>query len=113
MSCLRLAVVASPTVLLLVAVSAGAQAPAIIAAPVSAGAPVPAVTYYSGPKHTVFIAWPRNSAYGATPLPPMSFPGYTISPGVVSSYLGLGIFRPRGIRTYYRPGYVYPPASAP
>jgi hypothetical protein len=63
--------------------------------------PAPTVTYYQ-PAPTVTYYQPVTTAYYAAPA-------VAYSPGVVTtrSYVGLGIFRPRGVYTqsYYSPAY--------
>jgi len=77
------------------------------------------VTYFSGPG-VVYFGSPKYSFRAGTDLPATVYPpgygymgGYGYTGGMVGTSVGLGIFRPRGVRTYYRPGYMvsaYPPA---
>jgi hypothetical protein len=89
-----------------------AQAPAIVLPPPPV-TPPPAITYYSGPG-VVYFGSPRHSFYGAASLPSTVYPpGYSYNVGPVGTYVGFGLFRPRGVRTYYRPGFVGAPYPAP
>ena len=73
-------------------------------------APAPVTTYYAAPV-TTFYAAPRVSYYAPVTVysPPVVSPGYYTT----RSYVGLGIFRPRGVynETYYTPGTVVRPAG--
>jgi hypothetical protein len=101
------------TALLMLTSPARTQAPPALLPP-PAVSPPPAVTYFSGPG-VVYFGSPQYTFYGATPLPATVYPsGYGYSAGPVTTYVGLGIFRPRGVRTFYRPGYMatgYPQAG--
>ena len=76
------------------------------AAPVTAYyAPAPVTTYYSPAVN--YSYYPSTTVYSA--------PGY-VAPGTITTrnYVGLGIFRPRGVYTqsYYTPGAVVAPTTS-
>jgi len=74
-------------------------------------APAPVTYSYYAPPVSTVAYYPTTTYYPAT----VYSPSVVYSPGVVTtrSYVGLGIFRPRGVYTqsYYTPyvsGYYYP-----
>jgi hypothetical protein len=94
-----------------------AQAPPAILPPPSVAGPLPTpgVSYFSGPG-VVYYSSPKGRLFLQTDLPSTVYPagyGAIYEPGFVSSYLGLGIFRPRGYQFNYRQGNILPPRIAP
>jgi hypothetical protein len=91
---------------------ARAQAPpAVLPPPHVVPLPRPPVTYFSGPG-VAFYSSPKGGLFYQVDLPSTVYPagyGTMYFPGFVSSYLGLGIFRPRGYQFNYRQGGIVPP----
>ena len=90
---------------------ASAQAPPVVLPPPYI-VPMPSVNYFSGPG-VVYYSSPKGRLFYQVDLPSTVYPaGYGAGyvPGFVSSYLGLGILRPRGYQFNYRPGMIVPPA---
>jgi hypothetical protein len=90
-------------------------------APVTSYYAPPVTSYYVAPPVTAYYAAPVTSYYAPAPAVSYSYyPSTTVyaSPAPVAtgtittrSYVGYGIFRPRGVYTqsYYTPGVVYYP----
>jgi hypothetical protein len=74
----------------------------------------PAVTYSYYPSTTVYSA-PAYTTYSAPAYTTYAAPAAVVAPGTVTtrSFVGYGIFRPRGVYTqsYYTPGAVVAPTT--